>query len=178
MPRATAQLKLNAGLLALAGKRGQEGKDAAAIMRQALKEGALYWWKHYLPQHFEQGAGRRYPGAYRSRSAAYRQRKRAKKGHDRPMVWSGEMRDTLVRNQPGFEERKNARQVKVTLRLAFARAANLWRGGNRKHNFPESITAINVAEQRTLRTIIENAAARLMGVELSRGRVLTKRHAA
>ena len=56
-------------------------------VRKALRVVGSYWHRIFLPLHFEHNAPYRYPGAYKIRTRATRE----KKGHSRPMDYTGRM---------------------------------------------------------------------------------------
>jgi len=64
-------------------------------VKEGLQQAALHWWKNALPEHFKSGAKGKYKYAKRTRK--YQASKRKAKGHNLPLVWSGEMRDALLR---------------------------------------------------------------------------------
>ena len=102
-------------------------KELRGAVKQANARVARRWHDKWMPQHFTQKAGRRYdyqprqgqmqPGMIpRSRGGmkpnpAYYWTKKRKKGHTRPLVWSGDA------------ERKARRMVKISATAKRATAA-------------------------------------------------------
>jgi len=75
----------------------------AALTAAAANHHAKYMWRHFKPE-----AYRRY--GYTERTAGYVRKKLRVKGHNRPMVWSGES-ETLARIRDVRATRNQARLV-------------------------------------------------------------------
>jgi len=65
-------------------------------VKPALQDAVKEWHHKFLRRHFFESATTRY--GYKARSAKYEQRKQRRKGHTRPLVWSGDMRRMLLRS--------------------------------------------------------------------------------
>ena len=73
----------------------QKLRTVTREMKEVLKQVALFWHKELLPQHFEEGAARKYN--YQPRSRKHNKRKRKKFGHKIPLVFSGHMAQSVMR---------------------------------------------------------------------------------
>lgn len=178
MANAKATFAVNPALLEL--HPGRAGKlKLADSYRKALVDALLHWDRAILPRHFESSAPSRYVGAYQPRTRGYQIRKARMKHHQKPMVWSGTMERTLLAT-PTVSARVEGSSMKATLTLPFARIANFWAGGRRKHDFGESIRAMTPKEIETLENMIAESVVRAIGDAVNDGeRSMTERtHAA
>lgn len=71
---------------------GAKRKAHKAVLA-GLKDAVRFWWKTYLPRHFERGAVQRYK--YEPRSRGYLVRRRKAKGHSDPLTFTRTMRRML-----------------------------------------------------------------------------------
>ena len=83
------------GVINITGGPKQMIKALPAVMKEALKAALLHWHAKQLPKHFEPGAAYRY--RYQRRSDKYRNRKLRQFGHDRPLVYTGNMMRQIMR---------------------------------------------------------------------------------
>ena len=148
-------------------KRGVLMADFAAATRQAQIEALVAWKDGTLDKHFLEGAPSAYKGAYRSRSPKYKKRKRGTYGHNRPMEFTGTFRKTITLRKGIISARASGGSKRATMKLPHARAANLWGGGGRKHDFHESITAMNKGELYKIARFVEKRVAELLKGGLS-----------
>lgn len=62
-----------------------------------LHYGAMEIIKYrFLPRHFEYGAFQRYPGVFKARTAKYTKLKKRVLGHQKPNVWSGMLKTSIL----------------------------------------------------------------------------------
>jgi len=72
-------------------KKRELNRATSLGLKVALED----WHRTTLLDHFKTGAGRRY--GYQKRKKGYMIQKGKKKGHQRPLVWSGSLRAELMR---------------------------------------------------------------------------------
>lgn len=77
------------------------------IMRAALEEGGRLWIREFLPQHFAPGAFGRYH--YQPRTHRWDAMKKRLTGQVLPLIFTGDMRDTVLRNATGGVIKPTAR---------------------------------------------------------------------
>lgn len=82
---------------------GKIGKAFKRGLPSAMQSIVLYWAKQRLPRHFETGAVSEYN--YTPRSKGYMVRKAKTQKHQKPLVWSGALREKLVASMPTVETR-------------------------------------------------------------------------
>ena len=154
MANATAKLTYSPAFQFLRSRRKRKAVMSKAI-RGALKRAISLWRKMKLKGHFEASAFSRYPGAYKKRTAKYNKRK----GHNRPMVKTGEFRKAMLSAEPHIPK-KIKRKVSVPFRPT-PRAISL-HGPASFHNFPRSITAFNRRDKKDFARWIERALKKLV----------------
>jgi hypothetical protein len=89
---------------------------------------AQHWFEQYRPLHFRESAYSRY--RFKARARDYVKRKRKRKGHNRPMVWSG-------------ESERLSRMARITSTNKGGKVAM----SARKLNFRHPASVINMAEE-------------------------------
>lgn len=62
-------------------------REMNKAVADSLSQAAGFWWRQYLPFHFEEFSGAKY--GYKKRTKAYTKRKLNKYGHTKPLVYSG-----------------------------------------------------------------------------------------
>ena len=107
----------------------------------ALKKTASYWQKEFLPLHFTPDAARRYN--YKPRDAPYQRRKLRQKGHNRPLVWSGETERAAMRK--GRRQKAGDKAVNLILRVPFYIANNFAVGNQLEFEMTKTTPAERVA---------------------------------
>lgn len=65
---------------------------------QGVRKAIQFWKLQFLPKHFWPGAVREYD--YQNRTKEYMIRKARRKGHQRPLVWSGTLRQMVLAQFP------------------------------------------------------------------------------
>jgi len=85
----------------------QPAKTVNAAASVGLLAAARLWHEKFLPMHFREGASGRY--GYRKRSVKYMIRKRRRRGHSRPLVWTNQMREMLTRERQESALKNKAR---------------------------------------------------------------------
>ncbi len=106
-----------------------------------LQEIVSEWHDKTLPDHFAETGRRRY--RYRSRSRKYRDKKRKLKGHQNPLVFSGDLRRQALRRA----------QISGTSRSAKAAMHVPWYATRRFSSYDtyaDEITAVTLTESRTM----------------------------
>ena len=83
------------GRMVVIGGPGAIAKKLPDVVKEGMQNAILWWWKNRLPLHFKHGAAERY--GYAKRTPAYEFRKQKRKHHQQPLVYSGAMRDELLR---------------------------------------------------------------------------------
>lgn len=106
----------------MAGKgkiKGVSVKKQQAAFEKATREGfkkALQLWQRvFAPGHFDPSARGKY--GYRRRTAKYEARKKREKGHNVPLVWSGDSRRTVKTRFATPTVRKSRKGGFFTIRL-------------------------------------------------------------
>ena len=67
-------------------------------VKAGMEKALLLWHVAFAPMHFKAGAAARY--GYQKRSEKYEKRKERVKHHRQPLVWSGTLRDSIVKGRP------------------------------------------------------------------------------
>lgn len=74
-------------------------RGTGAAVKRAIPENLLViareWHHKYLAMHFKGSAPSRYLGVYQPRKESYLKKKQRKKGHQLPLVWSGNLMKAL-----------------------------------------------------------------------------------
>ncbi len=88
-------------------------KEIVPIVNEAMEFVARWWHQKILPKHFTTGGGRKY--GYAKRGKRYMIRKARVKGHQEPLMWSGDLKRMVTRR---FEARslKTRAQTRVILK--------------------------------------------------------------
>jgi len=132
-------------------------KAFGLAVKDELRGLGLFWHEKYLPLHFEKRAFVIYPGAYTRRDPGYVR----KKGHDRPMVYTGAMRRQALARA---EVRSSVRRASVTMRGL--RAVNLHSGTRSRFDFRQELKATNASERdRFARRVDQGIGRRLDAVQ-------------
>jgi hypothetical protein len=84
-------------------------KELRRAKRQAFIKAAQHWHASILPQHFETSAVRKYN--YVPRTIKYMQRKAKARGHQRPLVWNGQLWIDVEQNYRITGNREGGAQV-------------------------------------------------------------------
>lgn len=137
-------------------RHGLRAKHNAAV-RRAGDMALETWWSEILPEHFEFGATSRY--GYTKRDRAYQIRKARRKGHQQPMVWSGRLRDALLRMKPPYSYRGGE------FRLLFRGLPKetFWRGRDGTGpDLPSEITAVDDRDVHRLGYAFEEVYSAMM----------------
>lgn len=150
-------------------KQGHTVDAITSAVRQAYTECMLKWKEGTLPRHFEEGAESRYryTHAYTPVNRGYLARKRKVKRHVKPMVWSGQFMRTLTTGHGVIEARGAGRSMRVVLKLPWARVANLWSGGVRKHDFHAATTCMTNIEMNAIEEYISERVAQLLNENMA-----------
>jgi hypothetical protein len=153
--------------------RTLEGDGLQGDVRDGMVVGANVWHKRVLPGHFEASAPRKYGGTFTRRSKKTRKRKLRSKGHNKPMVSSGEMRNQILRGRTSSKALKRPTSLTVNYKLPHAPHVNFWRNRlsktGRVIDFPKELTAMLPREERQIAKITEREVAKRMRERHARG---------
>lgn len=139
------------------------------VVKKGLAEIGGFWHERFLPLHFHPSAKFRYRGAdtYLPRSAQYEKRKRRLFGHNLPLVFSGDLKKSIL-----SEQRVSATSKKATVTLRGTRYLYPFKKNARDHDKAKELTVLRVDEGRTLskrlKTNIEREFARIKGTQTER----------
>lgn len=86
-------------------------RELRRLTRAALEASGRTWHGTMRPWHFRPEAFARYPDVYRPRTAKYQARKRKRRGHNDPLVWSGQTQARSLQ----LVLRSTSQRVTVTL---------------------------------------------------------------
>lgn len=136
-------------------------KEWRGILKEAWAVVGEYWHKQFLPKHFTIAGAHEY--GYQKRTKKYERQKARKKGHHRPIVWSGETERQAKRWRDVRISSKGARVVlrglprhiwmagwgkKVRSQGASALRAN-------RPNLPQELMTVSDAEARELAEVLD-----------------------
>lgn len=127
------------------------------IVQESMKEAAALWHRQDLPKHFEEGASSRY--GYKARDQKYRRRKQRKKGHGRPLEWSGELKRAVTRMARITGSRLTVRASMDVGGAWYATRRWLTRD---MPDMPRELTAITHDEERGLAREVERSAEEML----------------
>lgn len=129
-------------------------KAMVEAVAESLGEICREWWSRTLPKHFETGAAQRYQ--YAPRSRGYMIKKARMKGHQQPLVWSGNLRRAVLAfveikvMATGKNPRAKAIFNTPSSRGGFKYADARRRGPNSK-NIPLELTRLSTEELSRIR---------------------------
>ena len=118
-----------------------------AASKDALAAAGLHWHRKMLPGHFKEGAYSKY--GYKQRTLGYVKRKRREQGHNKPMVWKGQLRDALTRQAIVRVVGKTA-----TVSMTAARALN-FSGRSGYPDMRQEVAAITDGEMQELARVYD-----------------------
>ncbi len=170
---ANNKLRAHLGLsdLVQAGKdRSLDGDLIHKIIEGAISEALFAWASVKLPGHFETSAPRKYSEDYVARKKRYMKTKAKQKGHQRPMEWTGTMRNQLLSGRPSTAGKKAKERVQTEMRLPYARAANFWTGKKVRSpiDFHRELTAFNEEDLKWFVAYVELVALKKFGEEANK----------
>jgi len=142
-------------------------------LRGAMWRVMLQWWRTILPKHFRVIAYQLYPWAYLKRSKKYGKSKRRKKGHLRPMVFSGLLERRITQTPPAKKEREGSKSLAIDMVMIGTPVLNLWSGSRKKgtaHNFRKAITAVNEGDRMVMLRGMGKESQKLARYYLEQGR--------
>lgn len=122
-------------------------KRVSESLRVGLQATVEDWHDTILAGHFEETAAARY--GFEQRSRAYTRRKKRSRHHNRPMVWSGVLRKTVLSNAI---IKSSTKQGRVTMRTP--RALNF----SSRIGYPDlkaELTAIDGKDVQRMETTLE-----------------------
>jgi hypothetical protein len=126
------------------------------IVKEALQDAGGLWHRRYLPMHFQPGAGNKYK--YQPRTRAYLRHKQKRKGHRRPLEFSGDLKRELTRKAALSGSSKRVRVVMDTGPAWYA--TRKWVTRTSMPDMPSEITQTTNAEVKKLARIAEVVTAR------------------
>lgn len=112
--------------------------DMKLLIGEAWTQTGEFWHRTLRPRHFQADALSEY--GYARRKRRYLARKRAKWGHIRPLVWSGELEQATRARR--IETRTFRTRSRMRVVLPLARKAN-WRHPASQVNLREELTAVS-----------------------------------
>jgi hypothetical protein len=125
------------------------------IVRDAWIEVAHFWHEHILPKHFTEEGGREY--GYMARkgdqvsgkafNSTYQGKKLKKWGHQKPLVWSGELEQKSHVAGITATATSSGSQCKTT--LPNCQKAN-WKNPNTKIDMPDELTRFSEADREII----------------------------
>jgi len=92
-----------------------EARNMENATREALKDALVYWRRNFAKEHFETGAVNKY--SYQARTKGYMLRKAKVKKHQRPLVWSGTLRQAVLGQFPQPRVTKTGSEIKGHMAL-------------------------------------------------------------
>jgi hypothetical protein len=127
------------------------------VIKESLQEAGMLWHRRYLPDHFRRGAASKY--GYQKRTADYMKRKARRKGHQAPLVFSGDLKRTVTRTA---HVGGTSKQVKVSMPAPWYATRN-WKTRGTMPDMPKEITKSTDAQVRRLARIVEVLSERKLG---------------
>jgi len=121
-------------------------RELRAVVKEELQGVIAYWHRKMLKRHFKVGAVQRY--RYRRRTEKYQRRKLRLKGHQEPLVWSGETRRMTIRQIRVSGTSKSARGTMSAPRY-------FWMTGAGQPNKPAELTAVTRDEVLELAQVLD-----------------------
>lgn len=125
-------------------------RDFRRAIKVGLQAALDYWWRQFLPRHFDRDASRRYK--YRKRTPGHVKRKLRVHGHRRSLVYTGAMQRQLQRTRKITGTSKRAK-----LHM-HARALNFMdRQRRRVREYPDmraEILTVRPEEMKAMGTVI------------------------
>jgi len=126
-------------------------RGMAPIVKEALQEAGASWHMNELPRHFRVGAGSRY--GYQPRTRKYQSYKRFKRGHQRPLEFTGDLKREVTRRAAISGTSKRVRVVMDTGRAWYA--TRNWKTRGTMPDMPTELTATTKAEEKRVARIAE-----------------------
>jgi len=130
------------------GPAAAKKRDVNEAARHELAAAGVFWHRTYLKYHFAESAYQRYGGVFTPRMRYYVSRK----GHAKPLVFSGDTREKALRQGAVRSTPKSAR---VT--ISVSSAINF---GSGAHDYRAELTATNPMELMRLAKRVNTGVAR------------------
>jgi len=126
-------------------------RDLPQAMGKAMEAAGRSWHTDVVPGHFEPGAAGRYN--YQQRHRLYMIRKAKEKGHQKPLVWSGNMK-AMVEGLVNFAVR-GVNTVRCKVRMQGPRYLYQYRADLKQPDKSAEITRMTPAELDTVRRQVD-----------------------
>lgn len=93
----------------------EDARKLEGATREGLKTALVFWQRNFAKEHFEPSAMTRY--RYQLRTKGYMLRKARQKHHQRPLVWSGTLREMVLNQFPQPRVTRNGGTLKGIMAL-------------------------------------------------------------
>jgi hypothetical protein len=130
-------------------------------VKQALQDTLEMWWRRLLPKHFRAGAVGRY--GYDKRTRKYQIRKAQKKGHQQPLVFTGDLK-RMVTRRAAF----SGSRTRATVTLQGPWYAQMIRKNTRGPDIAGEVTTVTPAEQRVMDQLVDRNVTRALNQSTER----------
>ncbi len=137
-------------------------KRMESAVREALRTALVYWRRTYAKEHFEPGAVNRYN--YQSRTKLYMLRKARVKKHQKPLVWSGTLRQMVLGQFPQPRVTRSGSEIKghMALRVPTYTYYTKTKSGTPAPPKYDELVATNDQEADTMAQIVLETIDRVM----------------
>jgi hypothetical protein len=140
--RAVGGLMIHGQIVSVGGPRAV-ARQFNPIVKEEMLKAAEVWWRRMLPKHFKVSAVSEY--GYKKRTKAHMMRKSRRKGHQRPMEFSGDLKRMVTR-----QAKITGTRTRVAVRLTGPRYLYMNQGNPSQPNMAEELRATTDAEARKL----------------------------
>jgi hypothetical protein len=127
------------------------------VIKESMQEAGMLWHRRYLPDHFRSGSASKY--GYQKRTAKYMKRKAHKKGHQTPLVFSGDLKRSATRMA---HVGGTSKQVKVSMDAPWY-ATRSWKTRGTMPDMSKEMTKTTDDQVRRLARIVEALSERKLG---------------
>ena len=129
------------------------------IMREELGEEGRRWWRSTLPGHFTPSGAIKYD--YQPRSVAYLIKKKRVKGHQDPIVWSGETK-SMVTRMVRITSKSTPFGSEATIALMGPKQLFAYRKDYKQPDKADELTTVTSEEQNEMsRRLVDKVKGRL-----------------
>ncbi len=127
-----------------------QGREAKGIISRAMATAIEWWHRVSLPRHFDQDAGKRYH--YGKRKKKYMMRKAREKGHQKPLVYTGDMKAHLIR---GIRLNPLKTKAQASGRMRGPRYVHMKATSSKKHDLGKEVVQTTQNEANAVRRIVD-----------------------
>ena len=129
-------------------------KHLRPVVKEVLKETVDFWHTQILPGHFTRRGERKY--RYRRRTREYMDRKKARRGHNRPLEFTGDLKRAALRQA---RISGTSRSARVTM---YGLPWYATKGFGKNQTYADEMTAVTLAESNMMaKDVSQNITARL-----------------